>query len=233
MDSKIVVELREGNDDAVQKVILEFMGMAKQVAKKFAYRFPNRTDDLLGVAYAGLVDAAMRARTNLVDNNISPYLYKNIWGACKKFVDRDFLIAIEPSAFKKLAEKHGDVSFVPMVFTYEEGETYYDQDGNEHHKPVNAGSNLITDWSRDSDSFKSNDDCEYLFEDLLRFLNLDDTEKAIVYHRREGKSLREIGEDMGVSKQYVGQIIERIKNKCLSLGIHLISQAPSQESDPS
>tara|TARA_Y100000310_G_C20488816_1_gene718124 strand:- start:460 stop:933 length:474 start_codon:yes stop_codon:yes gene_type:complete len=156
-----------------------------------------------------------------------------IWGSVKKFIDRDHLIPIEPRAFKKkiqailAADPNADpASFIPLILTYEEGNTYRDQNSN-------VASSHVTDWTRHSDAFAVHDAPEFLYADFLAYLKLSDLEKKILELKVSGMRLREIGEVLGCSKQYVGRLITEIRTKCAALGLHTIGQKPAQVVDPS
>ena len=234
MDLKIVVErLVAGDKDAEHEIIMEYMPLAEAVAKKFACRFRHKADDIYAQAYYGLCHGTHLAVTSLYDEHIVPYLYRMIWGSVKKFIDRDHLIPIEPTAFKKkvqaILEKDPNAnpaSFVPLILTYEEGDAYRDQNQN-------VASSSVTDWTRHADAFAIYDNPHFLYVDFLDHLKLTEQERRIVDLKVAGMRLREIGEVLGCSKQYVGKIVNDIRVKCKALDLHLIGQKSAQVVDPS
>jgi len=198
---QLVIDLINGDENAIEPLVLSFIPLAHNLAKRYSV---GNLEDMTGEAMNALVIAVHRACGNkprpegsrlLMENKrfISSYLSQNIKNALEKFRSEDRLIHIPLSTLKKSVRL-----------------------GNELEIPTRSSDlelqNLIYEDVHEFDGENS-------FEDIITDLGLCETEVKIIKMRMEGLNLETIGREFGRSRQWVLNKIKNIRKQARNLDV--------------
>lgn len=180
-----------------EKLIEGHIRLAISVAGYFVSISSIRKDDLIQSSLLGLTQAVEWVPDRLKDNNIAPYIVVTVKRFIRDFLNRDHLIPIEKTAYKKLCEKHGGIGFLPYFNTIDKADVEYDDDNFIDRTPA------------------IQDDLSYLWmTEFFQYLHKGDEKyKKIINYLMEDYNQVEIAEKMGVSKQAINQSVTIIRSR--------------------
>ncbi len=206
---KLVIQLRNGNLEVRELIILSHLGIVLQIVGRYVTYFPFKTEDLMSVATLSLVetvnDFALKGR----DNNISGYIVSNVHGKLSRFIsEEDRLIQLSTRAWEHLVEKAKEYgvsveSLVPKFVKLVKNEE------DEEEVKVIKGSyeydRLIT----------TDDNSGMSVDETLGRCNFTKKQMIVYQGMIDGLEQKEIGKPLGISQQAVGLIKRQIYDKLL------------------
>ena len=187
----LLVQVRQGEADACQKMIEEHMLLAKLKVQDFlgSYRhLKKETDELVSIALLACVDAVSRVKNGAMKDhdNITGYIRVAIWRDLGDWVN-DYLL---------VSEKQQTLPLTTDIFdTPDYWESKYDG-------TANHGENCLAIFEGES--------CLEI-TDTLESLNLVDDEWYIIESRMVGDTYEEIAEHLQISEFSVRFILSDIQ----------------------
>lgn len=198
---ELVIKLRAGDSSVAPRIMQGHIRLACQIAGRYMWAYGRKSDDIICAAMLGIAQAVQWARERMHDNNIAPYITTTVHRHIADYLEKDHLIPIPRSQFRKAIKEQKDIDFVPLYFQF---------------KPTMA----------DMDNSVAHDDREYDFEpgiidfenaleceDFYAELELTDTERKVINLRIENYTMKEIGEHLGLSKMRISQLINGLQDK--------------------
>lgn len=187
-----VIALRSGDLTQVPHISRMLMRIVMKLVSHFAH--PARTPDLIGVAMLALVEATTRASTELVDNNIIPYVSVNIVQRMKDLIRDDHTMRVPSRTLRHKRSQGIEVSLFTTRLCSEDEEKpdfvrfYSPAVAKPEHPPLE----LI---------------------EILDKVARTDREKLMIEMRSHRHTLREYAQEAGVSLGTATQIYHGIRDK--------------------
>ena len=145
--------------------------------------------------------AVREAPEKLYNNLITPYIASKVRSKIREFLERDHLVHIPRDEFRRLIEKHQDISFVPLYFRSDTA--YVDTDGDYRREDFGGIAELST--------IEYHEALET--EAILQELGVTDREKEIIRLRLENQTMEEIAKQLDMTAPNVYYCLERIQKK--------------------
>ena len=177
------------DQESRDKIIESHMPLALNIASKYIYKRPNKADEIQAEAVAALCKLVTQAKEKMYDTDITKYLRCNIHGAIATYLRYDNLFALPAG------EKCRVYSLAPKI-----------EKGKED--PDNIAYTNETESSALPPS--TDDHLLDIFESLECLTHI---EKKIILLRVEGYNDPEIAEQLGYTKNRIGQYRKDIGNK--------------------
>jgi len=181
-------------------IIQSHVRLAAYMAGKYIKYNRRRQDDLIAQAMFGLTKAVDWAQERMRDNNITPYIGATIQRYLREFLAEDQVITVERRAFKKMMESGEAYHYIPYIYQID---------------PV------LVDEENPEGSFQ---DVTPIVEDEMPGIEYDELHKYL--HRGndralfiidklvQGYTFQEIGNELGISKQRIGIIVQELRGRC-------------------
>jgi RNA polymerase sigma factor (sigma-70 family) len=156
------------------------------MAYNLAFRFckSHENPDLVQAAVFSLVDGVDRvAKGALYNQNIGAYLYRCIIGGIYTHIREDKLIPVPRNIYKR----NGSVPIIPLhQMSKEAHDCLIAQSSHYHHMD---------------------------YDDICIAIDVTEREKEILDLRMCKHTLQEIGDKLGYTKEYIRQLIEKVKKR--------------------
>ena len=191
----LVARLRAGDDSVKQKIVESHIRLACHVAGRYLWDNGYRTDDIVGAALTGVVQAVDWARERMYDDNITPYIVTTVHRFISEYLEKDHLVRIPRDEFKSMIANHEPLPLVEPISKKDEE----DSDQDDYQERIELA------------TYDLNNPFEY--QELLGVLGLSDTEREIVRLRGEGHTCNEIGGLIGRSQRRVEQILDGVRQR--------------------
>jgi len=175
---------RQGNDSVKEDLILGHMRLTLQICGGYVGRYPHKKNDIVSSAMLGLVEAVNRTRTHIKHNNISAYITTKIHSHIYEFLRTDKLI-------------RGNYNLVP--YTIMLLKTLWDEE-NEYYNEAESDS-LPPQYDEDT----------IVVTDLIN--QFTSQQQEIIKMKLESYTNVEIAKRLGVSSEYIRQILLSIGEK--------------------
>lgn len=187
-----------GGEDVVNEVIEMEIPLAEKLSWKYRSqkKYP-RDAEVLSIAYMAVVKGVNDLKGHIKPEHIEPTLNRRITNAILTFLSLDKLIPV-PRASKFDAGQRGD----PIV-----EKSIYNINVCGDEADYEIADNTYTEM-RDGKELQEYFDCV-----------LNDLEKQIIQSVMRGLSNVAIAKGRGVSKQYIGEILRGIRQKCYAISI--------------
>jgi RNA polymerase sigma factor (sigma-70 family) len=195
----LVAKLRAGDASVGPTIIGGHMRLCMSVVAKYAHKYPYITDDLVGAAMYGLVQAVDWAKERMYDNNITPYIHQTCERFVREFVEDRLPIRIPRNTYSDMKQDRD--AFVPLINSLSQK---FDEDNPEY----------SAEYMNEPES-RMVEENPILFEELLESLALPARDKIIVDMLMDGYSLQEVANYFGESKQLVSLWKQKIGNQIL------------------
>ncbi len=178
-----VIKLRAGDKTVVDAIVESHIPLVITIASQYSRFRPQQKDQIISDGLCGLCQAVEWASTRMYDNEITPYISTTVRRHIRDGMEKRSLIPIPRRTFKKLIQ---------------------DEDFN--------GNKILS--SEDIPEVCIKHHYEHLeTTDLYKYLHLSKREKRVLAMRMASHTLKEIGEAIGVSKEYVFKIIAAIRER--------------------
>jgi len=188
----LVQQLRAtGDKDARDQLIESHVPLAAYIGRKFAYHYPERRDDIIAASFLGLTQAVDWAATRLTDDTIAPYISTTVKRFITDFIESDSLMPIPRKMYKQLRVKG---SLLPFFNSMESS-----QEDEENYCPA--------DYTENVPSVEFDEGADELLAHIIR----DDRDQVIIDLLLEHYTMQEIGDELGLSKQYISMLIGSIR----------------------
>jgi len=172
-------QLLDGDRSQEEILVKHHMGLCISLARKFARRHPNKSEEIEAAALFGLAIAVRRvAEGALHDSGITPYVYSMSKGYIHKFLQADHLIRVPVRTHQKL-------EFKPLTTT------------------------IAARWDPDNPGYYDNEvDVGPVVEDVhycefaQELAKLDPPQAFVASATLDGYKIQEIAEILGCSLQH-------------------------------
>lgn len=181
-------------------IIKGHIRLASQIAGRYMWRHPHKTEDIVAAAMLGLVKAVEWAPTRLEDTNITPYIVSTIHRHISDFLETDHLIKIPRDAYKKRLQAN---KYIPIIFDIDPKE---DDEENREYDTVGSFDPPVYDTDKPIE-----------FEDLCSSLELTHEERRIIDLRVKGYTQQEVGEIIGKKRQWIGFVLEKLQERYIKI----------------
>lgn len=201
--STMVARLRDGDMDVSHYIVMGHVRLAAQIVGRYLWKHNHKTDDLVSAAMFGICQAVKWAADGrMYDNRITPYIVQTIHRYIQEYLEHDHIVPIPRKEFSKKMR-------------------------NQEHAPYYYWLSANIDGDEENTEYISNDawqtyeprvedvGIEIEFNDLCEHMLLSDMERKIIDMRIEDYTLKEIGEKLGTSHQYIEQILHGLKERYL------------------
>lgn len=205
--------LRKGDVTARTLLIEGHLRLAASIVGRYVGRFDiNSTEtveELFSEAMYAVAKAVDAAKTNLVDDNITPYIVRTIHQHVSDCLARDRLIGVPPRTFSR---HNGQVT--PPTVEHATSAGLGDTGGDEY--AVSFGGNLaanIDTWLVDN----TLPETQPMIDDLINSFAITSTEREIVRLRLKGLSDPKISKILRISTAQLGRIRKEMEKRYESL----------------
>lgn len=224
-----IVEAQKGNEEALEKLVLDNQGLLWSIVKRFNGR-GYETDDLYQIASLGFLKCIKRFDTNF-NVRLSTYAVPYILGEIKRYIQEDGIVKVSRS----LKELNAKIAFVQKEYFRRFGRDIKLEEiakelgvskeeiamALDSKNPVNSiyeTSGTSEEGQCIIDTLASEDDEQLLITNKITITKLisDLTEKEkqiIILRYYRGKTQTEISKIIGVSQVQVSRIEKRILEK--------------------
>jgi RNA polymerase sigma factor (sigma-70 family) len=194
----LVQQLRQGDQTVRATIIANHMRLAMSIVAKYVGRYPYLTDDMVGATMMGICQAVDWAPTRLYNNNITPYIYQTCERFIRDLIETRFAVNIPRKTYASLREEES--AFIPLVQMINAIKPDEDNYLDEFDLLTEQAANTI-------------EDNPMLFEELIESLALSARDRVVIDMLIESYTLEEIGNTLGVTKEMVRILKDKIGDK--------------------
>lgn len=190
--------LKSGDEAARLEIISVHLPLAYKIAHRFCYgRQPVICDSIHAEANVGVVLAVERAKTELKDFGITPFIISWVKGTIQGFLQKDHLIQVPKSTYFRLLEEGKQPEEIMMTVFSISG---LDKEHSEEH-------------SLSSCSIPPRESRKLITHQLIKSLRLNDTQKMVLQHLLKGYHQIEIASVLNCHTTRISQIIRELRQK--------------------
>lgn len=207
----LVKKLRTGDDEVVEDIIVHHLALTISLVGRYVSYFPNKSDDLMGVAALALTESVKRFAVVGVDDNIAGYITSTIHGTLARYLqEEDNTIQVTTRGFekavKKAKEQGGYVSkFLPQTTSLDT--TVGNSDDGSNCKTV-------TQNERNTRSVSTSEDRTGVeIDEILAKCNFTRFEMLVYERLVQGMQESDIARDLNYSRQRINQIKKDVLRK--------------------
>lgn len=181
-------------------IIKGHIRLASQIAGRYMWKHPLKSEDIVSAAMFGLVQAVEWAPERLRDHNITPYIVTTIHRFISEYLERDHLVRIPRNEYSKRLQAN---KYIPIIFDIDPKE---DDEENREYDTVGSFDPPVYDTDKPIE-----------FEDLCDRLELTYEERRIIDLRVKGYTQQEVGEIIGKKRQWIGFVLEKLQERYIKI----------------
>lgn len=182
-------------------IIKGHIRLASQIAGRYMWKHPHKTEDIVAAAMHGLVQAVEWAPERLHDHNITPYIVTTIHRFISEYLERDHLVRIPRDTYKKRLLTH---KYLPITFPIDPRKE--DDEENYEHDTIGSLEPSVYDVDKPIE-----------FDDLCNRLDLNYEERKIINLRVKGYDHEEIAQIIGKKRQWVGFVLGKLQERYIKI----------------
>ena len=185
--AELVRRLKNG-ESVENKILRGHIRLILQVSGRYVSYFPNKEDDIVGVALLAATEGVKKARKDMQEpNNISGWIVRSVHYGISHFLKTDDTIQLP-----RWIKEKGGYKWLPKVVTLDDID--YDKYQQTSKSPYDQVHEIISKTS------------------------LSELEHEIIHKVLAGWKITEIAEDMGVSHQYISSNYQKTLAKLKEMG---------------
>lgn len=206
MTDRLTDRIINGDLDAIEEAVCEYIPTAKTIAHFRARLYPEKAQDIYGVAFLALVEAIHMVSERGECDNLEKFVKSRVRWGIQRFLARDHLIRVPRDAWRKMMQSLDDLDDAERLRRGKELSTLFLAFQPEFLSQV------VVDTRPKPLIYESAS-----LNEILSLLALSPREATVIRLRMNGYTLQEIGEALSCTHANIIYILKKIGKRYILL----------------